>query len=355
VRQIIGPVTAVAALVAAAFPAPTLRAQTAAESVAQGIEAYGALEYDAAAALLERGLSVQGPDALPLEARPQAYVYLGATELFRRRRPAAEAAFREALRADPRHRPDPLVFPPTVANVFDAVRRTTAYVAIEVPADTSVILGREYYEIRLYASALHNITVQVLRHDERELRSLYSGPIADSLVVRWEGLDDQGRPPAEGRVLIQVTSQRPSGRHRLLHLPLRTTTATRDTLAHPLPPADSLYLPEREPKGPGLRALGAGLAGAALSLALPAVVATDGASAPSRYLVAMSLTAAGVLGYIAARPGRPIPDNIVTNQIMRDGWRRERDAVVVENEARRRDLLVRFRAEDVIEIDPGGP
>lgn len=343
------------AVAIALTPFLAARAQTASELVAQGIEAYGALEYDAAAALLQRGLSVQGPDALPRSALPNAYVYLGATEVFRRRRGAAEDAFRDALRADPRHRPDPLVFPPAVTNAFDAVRRTTAYVAIEVAPDTAIILGREFYVVRLYASALHNITVEMLRHDERALRSLYSGPIADSLVVRWEGLDDQGRPPAEGRLLIQVTSQRPSGRHRLLHLPLRTSTSARDTLPHPPPPADSLFLPEREPKGPGMRALGAGLGGAVLSLAIPALVATDGASAPSRYLVAASLTVAGVLGYIAERPGRPIPDNVVTNQILRDGWRRERDAIVVENEARRRELIARFRAEDVIEIDPGGP
>jgi hypothetical protein len=41
--------------------ARALPAQTAAELVTQGIAAYNALEYDAAAALLRRGLGTAGP------------------------------------------------------------------------------------------------------------------------------------------------------------------------------------------------------------------------------------------------------------------------------------------------------
>jgi hypothetical protein len=54
-----------------------------------------------------------------------------------------------------------------------------------------------------------------------------------------------------------------------------------------------------------------------------------------------------VLGYFAARPGRPIPDNILANQLIRDAWRREYDGVVSENERR--------RGESVLFISAGRP
>ncbi len=327
-----------------------LPAQTAGELVAQGIAAYNGLEYDAAGALLRRGLAVVGPDALPPGARPVTFVYLGATEIFRGRRDSAEVAFRQALRADPRHRPDPLVFPPVVANTFDAVRRTTAYVRVEVAPDTGIILGKEFYVARLDASALHNITVDVLREDGRPVRQLYGGPIADSLVVRWEGLDEDGAAAIEGRLILQIASRASGGVQRLLQLPLSTSGGARDTLPHPPPLADSLLLPEREPRGPALRALGTGLGGALGALILPSLITKDGASASSRYLVAVSLTTAGILGFVAQRPGRVVEDNIVANQIVRDAWRREQNTIAVENEARRRDRVLRIRSGAVIEV-----
>lgn len=320
--------------------AGALVAQTGEELVTQGIAAYNALEYDAASALLRRGLGLVGPEALPYDARAPILVYLGATEIFRGQRDSAASAFRHALRTDPRHRPDPLVFPPAVTNAFDAVRRTTAYVRVSVPPDTSIVLGSELYAARLDASALHNIIVDLLQRDSVLVRRLYSGPIADSLTVRWEGLNEAGRAALEGQLILQVASQNPSGGGRRIQVPLTTVSRPRDTLPLPLPPADSLFLPEREPKGPALRALAAGVATALAAVVLPALLAEDGGSASTRFLVAGTATTAGVLGYFAARPGRPIPDNVLANQLIQDAWRREHDATIVENQRRRGESVL---------------
>jgi len=320
--------------------AGALPAQTGAELVTQGIAAYNALEYDAAAALLRRGLGLAGPDALPYDTRAPILVYLGATEIFRGQRDSAASAFRQALRTDPRHRPDPLVFPPAVANAFDAVRRTTAYVRVSVPPDTSIVLGSELYAARLDASALHNITVDLMRWDSVLVRRLYSGPIADSLTVRWEGLNEAGRAAFEGQLILQVASQNPAGSGRRIQIPLTTVSRPRDPLPLPPPPADSLFLREREPKGPALRALASGVITGLAAVILPTAITEDGGSASTRFLVAATATTAGILGYVANRPGRPIPDNILANQLIRDAWRREHDGVVAENERRRSESVL---------------
>jgi hypothetical protein len=333
-------VVAAALLVLAAARAP---AQTAAELVTQGVTAYRALEFDAAAALLRRALAMTGGDALADTSRPGVWVYVGATDVFRGRRDSANTAFRQALLADPRHRPDPLVFPPEVANAFDAVRRGTAFVRVAAPRDTVIILGDQLYVARLYASALHDVAVELTLEDGRVARRLYAGPIGDSLDVRWEGLDSTGRAPLEGRLVFQVTS-RAAGRGRIVRLPLATRVVREDTLPHPPAPAAAQLLPEREPAGPALRTLGAGVLTGLFAAVLPQLIAQDGGTASGRYVVAGALGTAGVIGFLAQRPGRVIPANVAANRAARDAWQREVAMAVAENARRRRDIGLQVTA-----------
>jgi hypothetical protein len=324
--------------------AGALRAQTGAELAAQGVSAYRALEFDAAAALLRRGLGAAGTAVIPDSQRPGYLIYLGATELFRNRRDSAAAAFRQALQVDPRHRPDPLVFPPEVANTFDAVRRLTLYVRVAAPADTAFLLGDELYRVRLYASALHDVTVSVAGEDGRPLRRLYAGPVGDSLDVRWDGLDSTGRAPLEGRLVFEIVSRTSAGRQRTVRLPLATRVERDDTLALPGPAPDSLFLPERTAAGPALRALGAGLLAGAAAAVLPSLVAEDGRGTGGRIVVSASLGLAGIVGFFAERPGRPLPDHIAANAAVRAQWQRDLDRARAENARRRRDVRLRVTA-----------
>ena len=343
---------AVAAVALLALVAGSARAQTGQELVAQGLRSYRALEYDAAAALLRRGLAATGTGAVADSDRAGVLVYLGATEIFRNRRDSATTAFRQALQANPRHRPDPLVFPPEVANAYDAVRRTTTYIAVRVAPDTAIIVGDQLYTARLLASALHDIAVDVLQEDGRPVRRLYAGPIGDSLDVRWDGLDSTSHTPVEGRLVLQVVSRGATGaRGRTVRLPLATRTEREDTLPLPSALPDSTLLPERTPRGPALRSLGAGLAIGTMAIVLPSLIAEDGEGAGGRFVVAGAVSIAGVVGYLRARPGQPIPDNVAANQAVRNAWQRDLARAQAENARRKSDIHLRITAGHQRAID----
>ena len=219
--------------------------------VKRGMAAYRALEFDAAAALLR--LSLTGPDgaALPDQVRAETYTYLGATEYFRGRADSSVAAFRSALIADPLHRPDSLVFPPAVTDAFDAVRKRSVYVRFSAARDTTIPFGEGLYAVRLYASAPHEVTVDLTSEDGRAARHLYNGPIADSLDIHWEGLDPQKEAPLDGPAALMVRSRSSWGEQRVMRLPLRTELIRKDTLPYPPPRPIPRHCPSNG--RPGLR------------------------------------------------------------------------------------------------------
>jgi hypothetical protein len=130
---------------------------------------------------------------------------------------------------------------------------------------------------------------------------------------------------------------------RIVRVPLTVVLATGDTVAHPPPPPDSAFLPERGARGPAVRAL---IGGAAVGLAVslgPALVASDADLSPTRFLVGASVTVAGLSTFFSLRPGRPILANVAANDRLRADWRAEVDRVIQENEARRRAAFVSVR------------
>lgn len=325
----------VLAVVAAVVPRPGA-AQSAAELLAQGVRAYQGLDYDAAAGFLRRSLAAV--PAPPDSTRVRAMTYLGATEVFRRRPDSAAAVFRRLLQLDPRARPSELIFPPAVSNAYEAIRRITRVVAIVAPADTAVQLGDELYPLRLYTSSFHDIAVAVTREDGGVIRGLYTGPIADSLIVRWDGLDSAGTAPAVGQYFVLVSSRDAAGRVlRQVELPITTRLRMPDTLPLPAALPDSALLPEHGPSGPGLRSLGAGLGAGLIVAALPSVMASGSNPSGARFVVAGAVSLTGLYGFIAQRPGRAITANVAANRVRRDAWQRQRDAVVQDNAARRRN------------------
>ena len=333
----------------------TAEAQSGRELLDQGIRAYRNLDFDAAAGFLRRSLVAPASQAMPDSARTRALTYLGATEVFRGRRDTAAAVFRRLLLLDPRARPDQLIFPPEVSNAYEAVRRVVKAVQIAVPADTEIQLGDELYPVRLYATSFHDINVLVTRDDGHVLRPLYTGPIGDSLVVRWDGLDSAGTAPATGRFRILVSSRDPQGRTlRQVQEQLETRTRVPDTLPHPAPP-DSGRLPERGGSGPALRALGAGLAAGALVATLPSVIASGSEPSNTRFVVAGAVSLTGIYGFFSQRPGRRIQANIAANRAARDAWERRRDQVAQENATRRRNVRLRLIAGAVIQAEADTP
>ncbi len=128
------------ALLGALSAAPAA-AQGRSDLVLRGIQAYQSLDYRAAAELLRASLAPGVRPALPAAERSRALCYLGATEVFRSFRDSAAAVFRELVLGDPRYRPDALVFPPQVTDLFEAVRRSTPAFAVTLPADAEFGAG----------------------------------------------------------------------------------------------------------------------------------------------------------------------------------------------------------------------
>ncbi|HXL10510.1 MAG TPA: hypothetical protein VN955_03900, partial [Gemmatimonadales bacterium] len=164
------------------------RAQSASELLGQGVQAYQALQYDAAAALLEQSLGRDSAAGFADSLRARVLTYLAATELFRGRRDSAVAAFRRLVLLNPRYRPDELIFPPQVTNLFQEVRRATRAIAVAVSPVTELRARLDRFKALVLASSLADVTVTLAHEDGTPVLQLYSGPVADSLLVSWDGL-----------------------------------------------------------------------------------------------------------------------------------------------------------------------
>jgi hypothetical protein len=334
-----------ALLVLAGAPPRAARAQTPAELLARGLRAYQDVDYDSAAAVLRAALAQPGPPALSATDRVRALAYLGATELFRERRDSAAAAFGRLLLADPRYRPDQLVFPPEVSSLFQEVRLTTRAVAVTAPPLTEIRAAGDRLIVWLYATSYHPIEVAVLRANGVLLRSLYSGGAGDSLQVLWDGRTATGTPAESGLYVLRVDSRGSDGRvARSVDLPLDLAQLHGDTVPLPPRPAEALMRPESSPGGSGVRALATGLAAAAAVVVLPSLVSGGSAGMGERFAVAGALGVAGVAGLQVQRRPQPIPANIAANQALRLVWQRQADAVRAENAARRQEVRLVVRA-----------
>ncbi|PYP04262.1 MAG: hypothetical protein DMD25_07250 [Gemmatimonadetes bacterium] len=320
--------------------AQVLRAQSARELLGQGVRAYQALEYDAAAALLEESLG-RDSSGLADSLRARALTYLGATELFRGQRDSAVATFRHLVLLNPRYRPDELIFPPQVTNLFQEVRRATRAIAVAVPPVTELRTRIERFTARVLTSSLADVTVTLAREDGTLMRQLYSGPVADSLLVSWDGLTAAGTAATDGRYLLQVTPRTPTADGpRARQVLLEVKQEPPDTLAWPPEPP---FLPERTSSGPAFRSLAAGLVTGAAAVALPSIMAQGKDATGARFAVGAAVGIAGFVGFFAHKP-RPLEANVRKNASQRDAWMKKLDGVKTENATRLRTMRLVVRA-----------
>jgi len=321
--------------------AQVLRAQSARELLGQGVQKYQALEYDAAAALLEESLGRDSAAGLADSLRARALTYLGATELFRGQRDSAVATFRHLVLLNPRYRPDELIFPPQVTNLFQEVRRATRAIAVAVPPVTELRTRIERFTARVLTSSLADVTVTLAREDGTLMRQLYSGPVADSLLVSWDGLTAAGTAATDGRYLLQVTPRTPTADGpRARQVLLEVKQEPPDTLAWPPEPP---FLPERTSSGPAFRSLAAGLVTGAAAVALPSIMAQGKDATGARFAVGAAVGIAGFVGFFAHKP-RPLEANVRKNASQRDAWMKKLDGVKTENATRLRTMRLVVRA-----------
>ena len=324
------------------------RAQSASDLLGRGVQAYQGLEYDLAAALLGQSLERDPAAGLADSLRPRALTYLAATELFRGQRDSAVAAFRQLVLLNPRYRPDELIFPPQVTNLFREVRRATRAIAVAVPPMTELRTRADSLSARVLASSLADVVVTLAHEDGTPIRELYRGPVAESLLVKWDGLTAVGTPADDGRYILQVTPRTPTADGpRARQVVLDVKKVVPDTL--PWPP-DPPLLPERTSTGPAFRSLAAGLVAGAAAVALPSILAPGKDASGARFAVGATVGVAGFVGFFARKP-RPLAANVRANASQRDAWKKKLDAVRVENIARLRTtrLVVRAGPETIAE------
>ena len=347
--------SAVAMLTLALAAAGPARAQSARDLVAQGVRAYRGLEYDAAAALLRRSLAADAAGKLSTAERAQALTYLGATELFRSQRDSAVAAFQDILQLDPRYQPDELIFPPDVTNLFREVRRATKVIALVVPPVTELRARLDRFTARVVTTSLADVTVTLTREDGSPERELYRGPVADSMLVTWDGLGATGSPPPDGRYVLRVAARAGTDTLPVRQVALDVAQQAPDTLPWPAPLTSPPLLPERTSGTSGLRPLAAGLVAAAAAVALPSVVASGRDATPARFVVGATVGLAGLAGFITHRRGRPLETNVRANARQREAWQRRLEAVQAENGKRRATarLVVRVVSDAVADRGAG--
>lgn len=213
-------------------------AQTANVLLTEGIRAYRDLEFAAAAQLLRRALEPTDSRGLPPADRLRALMYLGAAGIFREERDQAAATFRTLVLADPRFRPDSLVFPPRVTQVFDEVLQTTKAIALTAPREARLRAGDEGFALRAYATSRHRIEARITSAQGAAIATLYRGQITDSVVLAWNGLDSAGTVVPQGRYSVVVASSlAPDQILRSVRLPLDISVRAVDTLPWPPAPA----------------------------------------------------------------------------------------------------------------------
>ena len=321
----------------------TVEAQRA-DPLARAMTAYRGLDYDEAATRFRDLLNSTSIALTPLE-RSRARMFLGATEIFRGQREAAITAFRDLLIADPRYRPDELIFPPEVSALFQETRLGVRAVAVTVPANAEIRLPADRLPIRVYAAALHEIRAQIVGPRGAVESILHVGAVGDSLEVLWNPRDALGQLREPGRYFVRVASRGPDGRtEREVEVPLDVERIQQDSLPHPEPPAPSALRPETVVRSSGVRPLLTGLVTAAVIAVLPSVVGSEEPGMGVRVGVAGAVGVAGVVGLTRATTPRPLPENIDYNRRQREQWQREVDRIANENAARRAAARLQIRS-----------
>ncbi len=320
---------AVAVVVSLNTPAT---AQTARELLDGGLTAYRALEMEAAARFFRRAL--ESLDLSEAEV-PSTLAYLGAAEHFRNRQNPSREAFQRLVYLDPRYRLDPLTFPPDVTRAFDAVRLATLAVAVEAPQRVSFEPGRGGLTARVYPSGPHVVRIRIEDSDGNVVRALHDDEVADSLAITWDGTGDDGATLESALYVMSFASTDRGGRiRRTLDVPVRLGRTTVD--GQPLPPRPAL-LPETATAGPALVRLGLGLGAAALSwVVTPAFTDND----TPRVALTVGFSAAGIIGFIDKRPGKPLTDNIEANRATLAAWEAQVQRVNANNRGRRPGIRI---------------
>jgi len=315
------------ALCAVALTTPVAaRAQTASpeRAMAQGLRAYRELEMESAGWLLRQALTGK----LDRRQRVTALSYLGASEFYRDRRDSALSAYADLVRLEPNYDLDRLVFGPDVQAVLDEARKRTPIAEVRAER-ASFAADAAGLPVRIRANTPHVVVVTLEAVNGTVLDTVYRNRVRDTATVYWNAQGRGGtRAPAGGFVLTVASLDGRGRASSRVALPVQVTRSPDDPVAAPERPVP---LPEHQSEGPAWARLGLGLAVATAAYFVTPAFTDD---AGPQIALALTFGAAGVLGFVDARPGKPLPENVVANRVAQEAWEARVHRVRAENRQR---------------------
>lgn len=274
------------------------QAQCPEDALRRGLLAYQALDFADAAQRFRALLRAKGEGGRPCTGEVAALTYLGAVEFFVGHRDSAQAAFRTLVIRDPGYRLDELIFSPEVTSFYEAVRSLTKAVAVRVPAEDTLTVGQDSLEIRVIPSSPHRVAIVVAREGGQHPLTLYTGTIADTLRIPWDGLPADSGQAVTRRVLTITSMDNQRRAVRMVRLPLEATFLPDSGEGQVAPLGGA-------PIGDALTPLAAGIVTGAAALLLPTAVGAEGQMSAPRFVVAAALAATGVVGFVSRLLGSP--------------------------------------------------
>jgi len=304
---------------------PVTTAQAPEKQLEQGLRAYRELEMESAGWLLRQSLTGNGLNA---DQRMTALSYLGAAEFYRDRRDSALSAYRQLIRNEPFGALDTLVFGPDVQAVFVEARTRTPFVDVSA-SRTSFAPGTRGLPVHLRVNTAHVVVVTAEAVNGTVLDTVFRDRVRERATAYWNADGAPGVRPPVGGFVLAVASLDGRGRvSRRATLPVHVTRSPENPLSVPEPPN---LLPEQQPAGPAFMRLGVGVAAATAAYFVTGAVTE---SSGPQIALTVAFAAAGVIGFWEVRPGKPLPDNVVANEVARKSW--EARVAQVQQENRRR-------------------
>ncbi len=320
---------------------------------------------DSASALLERALA-PGSGATSAQ-RVRAYVLYGIAQLTTRNLTAARQAFRRALQLEPTERVDSLEFlePENLLREFNAERAAVApavvaapaaaplTVTVALPADTSLAVADGLLPITPTPSRKASAVVTVAPA-EALAAVVWADTVAAGATgsLGWNLRGRDGALVAPGRYAVLVTAvDSAGGISQTIERVVVVSRAAADTQAMPAPLTAASFAPETlqvKRGSPAVLLLGAGLGAAAAFLpsALGRPELNSGLNGDATaYVVAGSVTVAGLVGFIAGHRTQPMPENARRNAQLRQQDAANRAAIAAANARARANAPVRVRLE----------
>ena len=350
---------AAVALATSAVAGPeTLTAQSEATRLIVGAQSQlEALNNDSAASLLRRALDAQ-LHATPAE-RVNAFILLGVTDLVADRATQARNAFRQALELDPTVQVDTLRdLHSDLLRVFAAERERVLRFVVTMPQDTLLASagGRVDFVVRTSGRGHVTLTISDPRiAGERGVVAVDSAVVDGTGTLRWRVEPPAGGPGARVAYTLRITARDEAG--VAATSAVRAVTVEREKVdTQRLPPvlspsafASESALVQAHPGGPFARGLFFGAAAASLAYLVVGGEKVSGDRDAKPYVVGGAVAVSGLIGVIKGhRAVRPVPDNILHNQQLREQDTQQR-AEIAQANARVRDTAhVRVRITSVL-------